>query len=165
MACSSLNGIRTQRGNFTMKGKYFEELNVGEKFISPGRTVTEADIVFFAGLSGDYTLLHTNEEWCKTTFFKKRIAHGLLVASIASGLVSRMCLLEGTGLAHLGTTMKFTAPVYAGDTLNVELQIVEKKEVDETKGRFRAKMNVVNQDGEIVEKEDMNIMVARKPGN
>lgn len=67
-----------------MKGKYFEEITLGEKFTSQGHTITETDIVLFAGLSGDYSSPHTNDERCKTTPFKKKIAHGLLITSIAS---------------------------------------------------------------------------------
>jgi len=145
-----------------MKGKYFEEVELGQKFISPARTITETDIALFAGLSSDYSSPHTDEEWCKTTPFKKRIAHGLLIASIASGLLVRVGVFEGTGLAHLGTTVKFTAPVYPGDTVHVEFEIVDKKEMDEGRGRLAVKLETINQNGEVVEKEDMNIMIARK---
>ena len=145
-----------------MPGKYYEELEVGQKFVSPARTVTETDIVLFAGLSGDYSLPHTNDEWCKTTPFVKKIAHGLLIASITSGLFTRTGLFEGTGLAHLGTTMKFTAPVYAGDTVHVEFTIMDKKEMDVNRGRLAIRLETFNQNGEMVYYEDMKSMIARK---
>ena len=145
-----------------MAGKYFEELKIGEKFISPGRTITETDIVLFSGLSGDYNLPHTNEEWCKKTPFRSRIAHGLLIASIASGLSVRLGLFEGTGLAHLGTTIRFVAPVYPMDTLHVELEILGKKEMDANRGRVTVKLETINQDGKVVETEEINVMIARK---
>jgi acyl dehydratase len=141
---------------------HFEDLNVGQKLVSAGRTITEADIVMFAGLSGDYNPIHTNEEWCKNSQFKRRVAHGMLTASIASGLIFRLGFLDGTGMAHLGTTMKFTAPVFAGDTIHVELEILSKKEVDQTRGIFTAKIDVVNQMNKIVETEQISIMIARK---
>ena len=146
-----------------MPGKYYEELEVGQKFVSPARTVTETDIVLFAGLSGDYSLPHTNAEWCKTTPFGKKIAHGLLIASITSGLFTRTGLFEETGLAHLGTTMKFTAPVYAGDTVYVEFTIMDKKEMDVNRGRLAIRLETFNQKGEMVYHEDMKSMIARKP--
>ena len=142
---------------------YFEELYVGQRFVSRGRTITETDIVIFAGLSGDYNQLHTDAEWSKNTPFKRRIAHGLLVAAIASGLMYRIGFLDGTGLAHLGTTMKFTAPVFSGDTLHVELDILSKKEIDHNRGSFTVKMDVKNQDNLVVETEQMILIIARKP--
>jgi acyl dehydratase len=142
---------------------YFEDLTVGQKLVSAGRTITEADIVMFAGLSGDYSPIHTNEEWCKNSSqFKRRVAHGMLTASIASGLIFRLGFLDGTGMAHLGTTMKFTTPVFAGDTIHVELEILSKKDVDQTRGIFTAKIDVVNQVNKIVETEQITIMIARK---
>jgi acyl dehydratase len=146
---------------------YFEDLNVGQKLVSAGRTITEADIVMFAGLSGDYNPIHTNEEWCKkSSHFKRRVAHGMLTASIASGLIFRMGFLDGTGLAHLGTTMKFLSPVFPGDTIHIELEILSKKEVDQNRGIFTVKMDIVNQDEKIVETEQTSIMIARKkPGS
>ncbi|MBI4241201.1 MAG: acyl dehydratase, partial [Candidatus Rokubacteria bacterium] len=67
--------------------RYFEEIQVGEEYLSPGRTVTEADIVIFAGLSGDYNVLHTDAEFMKSSIFGERIAHGLLGLGIQSGLL------------------------------------------------------------------------------
>ena len=145
-----------------MEGKYFEEVKTGDKFVSPARTITEADIAAFAGLSGDYAKPHTDEEWCKKTPFKKRMAHGMLTASIASGLFYRMGVFEGTGLAHLGATMRFTSPVYPGDTIHIECQIVDKKEMGANRGRVAIKLEVINQSEKGVMTEDMNIMVACK---
>ena len=81
------------------RGMYFEEFEIGSEVFSPGRTISEADIVNFAGLSGDYNQLHTDAEFAKGTPFGKRIAHGLLVLSIASGLAARLGFIEGTALA------------------------------------------------------------------
>lgn len=146
-----------------MTGKFFEELSIEDKFITQARTVTETDIVLFAGLSGDYSLPHTNDEWCKKTRFGAKIAHGLLIASIASGLFTRTGLFEETGLAHLGTTMKFTAPVYAGDTVHVEFTIMGKEEMDVNRGRLAIRLEGINQNGKMVYQEDMKSMIARKP--
>ena len=146
-----------------MKGKYFEETDVGEKHTSSGRTITEADIVLFAGLSGDYSPPHTDYEFCKTTPFKKKIAHGLLTTSVSSGLFTRTGVFQGTGLAHMGTTIKYTAPVYIGDTLHIEFTVGEKEEMDAARGWLLINMETVNQDGKVVAKENMKMMIARKP--
>ncbi len=81
-----------------VRGMYFEEFQVGQRIISRGRTVTESDIVTFAGLSGDYTQIHTDTEFSKNTPYGQRIAHGLLGLSIASGLAMQTGVLEGTVL-------------------------------------------------------------------
>ena len=89
-------------------GKYYEEFEIGEEFESPGRTVTEADLVMYAGLSGDYNQLHTDEEYSKKyNIYKTRIVHGLYGLSIAEGLKSRVGIFEGTSLASLEWSWKF----------------------------------------------------------
>jgi acyl dehydratase len=109
-------------------GKYFEEFEVGMNFISPGRTVTESDIVSFAGLSGDYTQIHTNAEFSKTTPVGQRVAHGLLGLSIASGLAVRTGVLEGTVIAFREIVeWKFVKTIFIGDTVRVSLRILETK--------------------------------------
>ncbi len=100
---------------------------VGEKTVSPGRTVSEADIVMFAGISGDWNELHTNAEYMKNGPFGRRIAHGMLTLSIASGLAVRGGRhLPSRVLTFLGMdNVKFTAPVFIGDTIKVESEVLE----------------------------------------
>lgn len=138
-------------------------VKVGEKFVSPGRTITEADIVMFAALTGDWTELHTNAEYVKKTIFGQRIAHGLLTLSVASGLAlraRRMSTLEV--MAFLGLdNVRFTAPVFIGDTIWVESEVVEARPSKSRPGagiiRFR---NVVrNQRNEVVATYETAIMV------
>ena len=106
-----------------MRGLYWEEWDIGAEFVSPARTFTEADIVTFAGLSGDYNPLHINEEYCKTTQFGRRIAHGPLVYAIAAGLIFQLHLYDDTLIAFLGfDSLKFTNPVKAGDTIQPEIE-------------------------------------------
>src|SRR5581483_178516 len=81
------------------RGKYFEEFVVGESWDSPGRTITEADLVIFAGFSGDYHPLHTDEEYAKATQFGTRIFHGPGAFAVATGLESRLGIKEGTAIA------------------------------------------------------------------
>jgi acyl dehydratase len=141
-------------------GVYFEDLEVGREVASPGRTVTEADIVNFAGLSGDFHLLHTDAEFAKNTPFGQRIAHGMLGLAIASGLVARNPgVSEHKFLAFLGMTWDFRHPVFIGDTIHV-LQTVSSKRPTKKPGLgvvvFDAK--VVNQHGQICQEGQWKTM-------
>jgi acyl dehydratase len=137
-------------------------VKVGEKFVSPGRTITEADIVMFAALSGDWTELHTNAEYMKKTIFGQRIAHGLLTLSVASGLALRARKIPLEVIAFLGLdNARFTAPVFIGDTIWVESEVVEARPSKSRPGagiiKFR---NVVkNQRNEVVATYETAIMV------
>ncbi len=148
-----------------IRGRYFEEFTVGERFVTQGRTITEADIVAFAGLTGDYEPLHVDAEFGKTTRFGERIAHGLLGASYAVGLITALGLTEGTVIALLGMTWDFIGPIKIGDTIHVDQKV---KSIRETKsgegGIVVFEVNVINQRGEVVQKGDRSILVSGKPG-
>jgi len=132
-------------------GLYFEDFESSGAAISRGRTVTEADVVGFAGLTGDFMELHTNEEYAKTTPFGRRIAHGALVFSISIGLGTRMNLLDDTLLALAGVDkLRFVAPVFIGDTIHLEKRVVERKALGDTKGSVVFESRVLNQRGELV---------------
>jgi acyl dehydratase len=146
--------------------RYFEDLEIGEEYTSPSRTVTEADIVNFAGLSGDYNELHTSEEFGKNTMFQTRIAHGLLGLTIASGLFTRteLCTQISKNLiAFLGLDWKFKGPIKIGDTLTVKVRITDKKETkNPERGIFILKREVYNQRGELVQEGETPLMIKRK---
>ena len=108
------------------RGLTFEQFNVGDVHVCQGRTVTEADVVHFAGISGDYNPLHTNEEYGKTTPFGGRIAHGVLILALATGQINQTGLFEGTTLALLQQTIKYVGAVKFGDTVHLEFKIAEK---------------------------------------
>ena len=104
------------------KGLFFEEFQVGQKGISTTRTVTEHDIMTFAGLSGDFNLIHVDAEFSKTTPFGQRIAHGLLGLSIASGLAVQTGVLGANVMAFREVgEWKFIKPIFIGDTVHVEM--------------------------------------------
>lgn len=147
-----------------MRGLYFEEFEPGIEYISPGRTITEADIVTFAGLSGDYNQLHTNTEFAKTTPFGQRIAHGLLVLSIASGLGSRLGFIEGTAVAFLGLTWKFAKPVFIGDTIRLRVRTAKKRAVSPEVGMVIFDAAILNQKDEVTQEGEWTVMVRRKGG-
>lgn len=148
-----------------MHGLYFEEFQLGMTIISPGRTVTESDIVSFAGLSGDYNLIHTDAEYSRETPFGARVAHGLLGLAIVSGLAVRTGVLEGTVLAFREINeWKFVRPVYIGDTIHALLEVTETKELRRLGGgAVSIDFDVRNQKDETVMKGNWKVLVASRP--
>jgi acyl dehydratase len=148
-----------------MRGMYWEEWEIGAEFESPARTVTEADIVQFAGLSGDYNPLHVNEEYCKTTMFGGRIAHGPLVYAIAAGLLFQLHLYDDTLIAFLGfEDLRFTKPVKPGDTIHARVKVLEKLETSKPdRGVMKRQLLVINQRGEVVQEGRQAFLLKRKP--
>ena len=145
-------------------GLYLEDFVLGETFKTKGRTVTEADIVAFTGLSGDFNPLHIDEEYCKTTPHGTRIAQGLLGLSIASGLVSQLGLLTGTALGFLGMNWRYTGAIRAGDTIHVEITTKEARPTSKPgRGVLIRQLDIVNQKGEVVQTGDWSVMVLTRP--
>ena len=143
---------------------YFEDIRVGEEYSSPGRTVTEADIVIFAGLSGDYNVLHTDAEHMKASLFGERIAHGLLGLSIQQGLLSRdMPAWANESLA--GLRWKFKGPIKIGDTIHVRARVAAKKDgPGPGRGTVTMARTVLNQRGEVVQEGETEHAVERRDG-
>ena len=102
-------------------GLLYDDFSVGQRFLSPARTITEADIVLFAGVSGDNNAVHINEEFAATTRFKGRIAHGMLSASVISAAIANK--LPGPGTIYLKQSLEFKAPVKAGDTVHAKVSV------------------------------------------
>lgn len=146
-------------------GMYFEEFHVGQRIESPGRTVTESDVVTFAGLSGDFNTIHTDSEYARSTPFGQRVAHGLLGLSIASGLAVRTGVLEGTVIAFREISRwKFKAPVFLGDTLHVVIEVEETKPIPRLGGgSLVISIDVMNQDGDSVMKGNWSVLVKSRP--
>ena len=149
----------------TQRGLYFEEFFVGQKVITPSRTITETDVVNFAGLSGDYNQLHTDAEFGKSTPYGERIAHGLLVLSIATGLTSQTGVLEGTALLFREIeNWKFVQPVFIGDTVHAELEVVNTKALPRVNGgAVKIKVSIKNQEDVVVMKGFWTALMALKP--
>jgi acyl dehydratase len=145
---------------------YFEEFEAGQKIISAGRTVTESDIVTFAGLSGDYTQIHTDAEFSKNTPFGQRVAHGLLGMAIASGLAAQTGVLEGTVLAFREIIeWKFVKPIFIGDTIHVEMEVKETKAMPRIGGGAVALvLQLKNQHADVLMKGTWSVLMASKPG-
>jgi len=139
---------------------YLEDFQVGQKITTRARTVTEADIVNFAALSGDWYGIHVDAELAKKTIFGGRIAHGFLVLSIASGFITPY---EVAVIAFYGMDkVRFTGPVKIGDTIHLETEVIEIQD----KGEFGVVANqwhIKNQRGEDVAVLITKAAVAKKP--
>lgn len=146
-----------------MSGRFFEDFQVGERFTSGERTLTEEDIVSFADLSGDRHALHLDEEYAKTGPFGGRVAHGLLGLSLASGLWVQLGLLDKTIIAFLGLEWKFLAPVRIGDRVRVVVSMLEKKETRRSdRGVIRLAAALLNQKDEAVQEGTWTMLVRRR---
>jgi oxepin-CoA hydrolase/3-oxo-5,6-dehydrosuberyl-CoA semialdehyde dehydrogenase len=162
-----LTGSDTKEYKIHPFRKYFEELEIGETLFTHKRTVTEADIVNFAGISGDYFYAHTDETSLEGSIFEKRVAHGYFVISAAAGLF--VDPKKGPVLANYGLdSLRFTQPVYVGDTIKVKLTCKRKTEKEDREGQIPQgvvewAVEVSNQKNEIVAIETVLTLVAKKP--
>ena len=130
---------------------YFEDFTVGVEHVTRGRTITESDIMNFAGLSGDFIELHTNEEYARQSPFGRRIAHGMLTLSISTGLMTRMNLITDTVVAFYGIDkLRFVKPVFIGDTIHVKKKVADTMAKGGTAGVVTFDTTVLNQHGEPV---------------
>lgn len=142
--------------------RYLNDIAVGLQFESTARTITEADIVGFAGLSGDFYPLHMDAEFAARGPFGQRIAHGMLIASISTGL--RSALDDWAILAFLSTTRNFVAPVFIGDTIRIHYRVSEVKPSSSgaARGVVRLGLQIVKQDGTVTQTgEDVNLVATR----
>ena len=139
---------------------YFEDFKVGQKEVTRGRTVTEADVTMFAALSGDWYPLHINEEVAKKSIFGGRIAHGFLVLSIASGFVTpyEVALIAFYGMDKV----RFTGPTRLGDTIHLETEVIELKDKGDL-GVLSSQWRIKNQRNEDVAVLVTKVAVAKKP--
>jgi len=146
---------------------YFDDYTIGEKFVSPARTITEADIVTFASLTGDWHPLHTDAEYAKSTPFGERIAHGMLTLAIGAALMFRLgehVHLPKSFIAFYGMdSVRFYNPVKIGDTIHCEVEITALDVKDETRGVIAAFYKIQNQRNEDVVVFTARALAGRKP--
>ena len=161
--------IPATNGPDHVAGIFFDDLTVGEVHRTAARTITEADIVSFAGLSGDYNGLHVDAEYAASTPFGGRIAHGLLVLSVSSGLCTRLALSEGLqpnieGLLDLQCT--WPAPTKIGDTVHVLLTITHLKRTSQPhRGVVTMARNTFKQDGTQVMDSTWKLLIRSNHGS
>ena len=156
-----MTDIETLRTENQMEPKYLEDLTVGDTFTSTARTLTEADIVGFAGISGDFNQIHTDVEFARATPYGQRVVYGLLGLSVLTGLLDRSGLFSGSAIAMLGINeWKFTAPIFIGDTVHFRLTITDVRRTSKPDrgvvGRF---FELVNQDGVVVQQGNIDLMI------
>ncbi|MCL2337817.1 MAG: MaoC family dehydratase N-terminal domain-containing protein [Firmicutes bacterium] len=145
------------------RGLTFDEWNIGDEVYTASRTVTEADVVTFAGLSGDYNPLHTDEEFMKNSEFKSRIAHGALIFAISTGQANQLGLYEGTTIAVAQVNLKYTGSVRFGDTVKTVVKCIAKKESKKPdRGVATFQVLVLNQRDESVLDSEWVIILKRK---
>lgn len=144
----------------TRRGVFFEEYQIGATITTQARTVTEADIVAFAALSGDWNPLHTDAETAAATPYGGRIAHGLLVLSMASGLAERLGFMTGTVLGFMGLEWEFRAAVKIGDTIHVKASVEELKPMPRLGGGYATfRLQVLNQESKVVQRGSWKLLI------
>jgi acyl dehydratase len=148
-----------------MKGYRYADLHVGMAFRSPGRTITDADLVAFAGLTGDYSELHTSDVYAKSSQFGRRVAHGMLGLAYAHGLMwPRTGELRETAIAFLGISeWKFLGPIFVGDTIFVNYAICELRDSKSRPTQAIANFDVavVNQDEQVVQRGRKALLMSK----
>jgi acyl dehydratase len=143
---------------------YFEDVEVGFRFETPSRTVTEADLVAFAGVSGDFNPLHTDSVFAAETIYGERIAHGALVISLATGLRQRSGIFDGTlmGLLEI-RSWRFLAPVVIGDTIHVVNEVTELRETSKPdRGLMVQRVEVIKRDGTVAAEGELVMLLRRR---
>lgn len=143
-----------------MFSKYFEDYQIGEMWVSRARTITETDVVMFSAFSGDWYSLHTDKEYAAKTQFKQRIAHGMLILSVSTGLLH---FEPGAVVAFYGMeNVRFKKPTFIGDTIHIEVKIIDSKDKDLNTGIITAYVEIKKQTGETVVVDEMKLLVNKK---
>ncbi len=149
------------------QGYTYSDLHVGLKFRSPGRTITDADLVMFAGLTGDYSELHTSDVYAESSQYGRRVAHGMLGLAYAHGLMwPRTNSLRQTAVAFLGISdWRFRGPIFVGDTLFVEYEIAAMRDSKSNpdQGIVTFDVKVVNQNGETLQQGQKVLLCSKVP--
>ena len=144
-------------------GRHFEEFEAGQRYETPRRTVIEADISQFAGLTADFNPLHMDDVFAAQSDFGGRITHGPMIVGMAFGLVSRIDLIDGTVLGLLDIGWSFKAPVRPGDTIGVIVRVIGKRMTKKPdRGVVELELDVINQRGDIVQVGRAKVMIRRK---
>lgn len=143
-----------------MFNKYLEDYEVGERWISNSRTITEADLVMFSAFSGDWFPLHTDKEYAANTIYKQRIAHGMLILSVSTGLLH---FEKGVVVAFYGMErVRFVKPTFIGDTIHLETEVIDILEKDEKTGIITIKVDIKKQTGATVAVNQMKMLINKR---
>ncbi len=143
---------------------YFEEMEIGQVWRSPARTITETDVVNFAGMTGDYDRLHVDHEFASRTPFRRPIAHGLLGLSLVAGLSSGSPRPQTRAFVAI-RNWEFKKPIFFGDTVHVVNEIIDKCAKGRRNGQVVWRRALVNQNEEVVQEGVFETLVARREPN
>ena len=153
--------------NERRQGYTYADLHVGMSFRSPGRTITDADLVAFAGLTGDYSELHTSDVYAKSSEFGRRVAHGMLGLAYAHGLMwARTGDLRETAIVFFGIDdWRFLQPIFVGDTIFVNYRIAELRDSKSrpTQAIATFDVEVVDQDNRVLQRGRKALLVSKVP--
>jgi 3-hydroxybutyryl-CoA dehydratase len=144
------------------EAQFFDNVQIGDRWISPARTITETDVVNFAGLTGDYDPLHVDHEHARNTPFGRPIAHGLLGMSLVAGLGSHSPWMRTAAFVRI-IDWKFLKPIYIGDTVHVETEVVGKQDNPRRRGSITWVRRLVNHEGDIVQEGVTETLVLVQP--
>jgi acyl dehydratase len=143
--------------------RYWEDIELGEEFRTPARTVTETDVVMFASMTGDFMGFHMDEEFAKDTIYGERIAHGLMGLAYMQGLKTWV----HTGIASMGSlgwTVDFRAPIRIGDTIHATFTVARKRETKKPdRGILFVDCNLYSHRGDLLQEAEHRRMVRRRP--
>lgn len=147
------------------RGLTFDEFEIGARYESQARTITEADVAAFAGLSGDFNPLHTDAEFAKTTPFGERIVHGMLTVAMSTGMSNWTGIFEGTTIALMEQNIQYKAAVKFGDTVHLVMEAIEKRETSKPeRGIVKFAAQILNQRDELVVDMVWTLLMKRRAG-
>jgi len=145
------------------RGLTYDDFEIGAVYPSQARTVTEADVVNFAGLSGDFNPLHTDAEFGRSTPIGERMAHGVLILAMATGMANWMGIFEGTTIALMEQVTRYKGAVKFGDTIHLEMEVTEKKPTSRPdRGVVKFAVHVKNQRDEVVVEGEWTLLMKTK---
>ena len=146
-----------------MFGRYFEDFQVGESFLTPARTITETDVINFANLSGNHNEIHTNREFCKSLGMTDLVPPFLLVVSLVAGLIQRTGLFEGSPRAFKHLDWRAVSLPRIGDTIHARIQVAALEPMDNGGGLLRRSVDVLNQEGTLIHTGFHELILAGRP--
>lgn len=146
-----------------MAPRYWEEIEIGEEYVTPSRTITEADVVMFASLTGDFMGFHMDEEFARNTIYGGRVVHGLLGLAYMEGLKTRTPFDVAT-MGSIGWTIDFRAPIRIGDTITARFQVASKRATSKPdRGIITLQVRLFNQRDELLQEGEHRRMIKRRP--
>lgn len=144
-----------------MAALYFEDLYEGQSFVTPGRTITEADLLNFAGVSGDFNSIHTDAQFVQGTQYSQRVVYGVLGLSVMTGLMDRLGIFSGSAIAMLGIdNWRFRKPLFIGDTITARITISKLRLTsDGRRGIVDRWIEIINQNNDVVQDGQIGLMI------